>query len=267
MDHQGTGKPFAVVTGASSGIGYALAAQFAQHGFDLLIAAEDAAIGEAAAQLGVLGAAVEPVQADLATYEGVERLYAAISGAARPVDALALNAGVGVGGDFARETALEDELNLLKLNVVSTVHLAKRVVPAMVARGQGRVLFTSSIAALAPGPLYAVYAASKAFVQSFAEALRNELKDTGVTVTAVLPGATDTNFFERANMENTRAGRGPKDDPVDVAEQAFKALMDGKDQVTTGLHNKLIGAASHLLPDKVKATLQRQITEPVEGDS
>jgi len=151
---------------------------------------------------------VETAQADLASYDGVESLYRAIQGVGRPVDAIAINAGVGVGGDVAGQTALEDELNLINVNVVSTVHLAKRVVPDMVARGQGRVLFTSSIAALMPGAFEAVYAASKSFVQSFAEALRNELKDSGVTVTALQPGPTETSWMPpRVPYTSRRCGK------------------------------------------------------------
>jgi short-subunit dehydrogenase len=182
----------AVVTGASSGIGLELAKQFAQHGFDLVIAAEDGELAAAAAKLGGLGAAVDAVQIDLATSEGVETLAGRIGGTGRPVDAIALNAGIGAGGPFVGGTRLEDELELIDLNVRSTVHLAKLVLPGMVERGQGRVLFTSSIASTMPGPFQAVYNASKSFVQSLALALRNELKDTGVTVTSLMPGDTDT---------------------------------------------------------------------------
>src|SRR5919199_5639036 len=206
-------RPLAVVTGASNGIGYELAKQFAQNGFDLLVTATGPSINEAAQAFEGLGAKVETVQADLATYDGVETLYNQIQATGQAVEAIAINAGVGVGGDFARETDLRDELNLINLNVVSTVHLAKRVVKDMVAQGRGRILFTSSIAALMPGSFEAVYAASKAFVHSFAEALRNELKDTGVTVTSLQPGPTETNFFHRAGMDDTRAGASKKDDP------------------------------------------------------
>ena len=175
----------------------------------------------------------------------------------------AINAGVGVGGEFARETDLKDELNLINLNVVSTVHLAKRVVKDMVERGQGKILFTSSIAALMPGPFEAVYAASKAFVQSFSQGLRNELKDTGVTVTALMPGPTDTNFFHRAGMDNTKVGTDQKDDPAIVAKQGFEALMAGKDHVIAGsLKTKLQGTVSKVLPDTVNAQQHRQLTEP-----
>ena len=256
-------RPLAVVTGASSGIGYELAKQFAHHGFDLVIAAEDPGINMAARDLAELGGQIEPVQVDLATYDGVETLYQAIKATGRPVEAIAINAGVGVGGEFARETDLRDELKLIHLNVVSSVHLAKRVVQDMVARGHGRMLFTSSIAALMPGPFEAVYAASKAFVQSFAEALRNELKDTGVTVTALQPGPTETNFFHRADMDDTRVGASSKDDPAQVAQQGFDALMAGKDHVIAGsITTKLQAAMTNVLPATANAEQHRKLAEP-----
>ncbi len=183
-------RSFAVVTGASSGIGYELAKQFANNGFDLLIAAEDGAIATSARELEALGASVRSIQADLSTEDGVEKLYADILASGRDLDAIAINAGVGVGGDF-RDTDLDAELRMIDLNCRSTVQLAKRVVPQMSERGSGRILFTSSIAALMPAPFEAVYGATKAFVQSFSEALRNELKDTGVTVTALMPADRD----------------------------------------------------------------------------
>lgn len=258
-----TTKPFAVVTGASSGIGRELAKQFAENGYDLLITSSGPEIAEAAREIAGLGARVQTTQADLATYEGVESLYRAIGQTGRPVDALALNAGIGVGGDFTRETRLEDELNLIHLNVVSTVHLAKRVLPEMVARGQGRVLFTSSIAALMPGTFQAVYNGSKAFVQSFAEALRNELKGTGVTITALQPGPTETNFFHRAGMDDTRVGASEKDDPAQVAKQGFDALMAGKDHVIAGsLKTKAMGALAKVTPDTMLAEQHRKMAEP-----
>jgi short-subunit dehydrogenase len=256
-------RPLAVVTGASNGIGYELAKQFAQNGFDLVITATGPSIDEAAHNLEGLGAKVETVQADLASYDGVETLYSTIKATNHPVDAIAINAGVGVGGEFARETDLQDELNLINLNIVSSVHLAKRVVKDMVERGEGRILFTSSIAALQPGPFEAVYAASKAFLHSFSEGLRNELKDTGVTVTALMPGPTDTNFFHRAGMDDTNAGSGQKDNPAEVAKQGFEALMAGKDDILAGsLKTKVLGNVSKVLPDVVNAEQHRKLTEP-----
>lgn len=256
-------RPLAVVTGASNGIGYELAKQFAQHGFDLLVTATGPTLEEAAQAFHQLGANVETVQADLATYDGVEQLYSAIQSTGRPVEAIAINAGVGVGGEFAHETDLKDELKMINLNVVSSVHLAKRVVKDMVDRGRGRILFTSSIAALMPGPFEAVYAASKAFIHSFAEGIRNELKDTGVTVTSLMPGPTDTNFFHRAGMDDTKAGAKKKDDPAQVAKQGFEALMAGKDAIVAGSPmTKLQGNVSKVLPDTINAEQHRQLTEP-----
>ena len=260
-------RPLAVVTGASNGIGYELAKQFAQNGFDLLVTSTGPSINEAAIAFEKLGAQVETVEADLATYDGVETLYNKIKATGRSVDAIAINAGVGVGGDFARETDLKDELNLIELNVVSSVHLAKRVLKDMVDRDQGRILFTSSIAALMPGPFEAVYAGSKAFLHSFSEALRNELKDTGVTVTSLMPGPTDTNFFHRAGMDDTKAGADKKDDPAMVAKQGFEALMAGKDSIVAGsLKTKLLGSVSKVLPDTANAEGHRQLTEPGSGN-
>ena len=253
-----------MVTGASSGIGYELAKQFAEHGYDLLIAAEDDQIEQAAADLRRDGQnQVLPVRADLATYEGVEKLYAAIVETGRPVDAIALNAGRGIGGDFATQTNLQDELNVIDVNVTSTVHLAKRVLPDMIARDAGDVLFTSSIASMMPGTYQAVYNASKSFVQSFAEALRNELKDTNVTITSLMPGPTDTQFFERADMMDTKVGQSSKDDPAVVAKQGFEALMKGKEKVVAGsVMTKVQGAASKVMPDAAKAQMHRKMAEP-----
>jgi uncharacterized protein len=251
-------RPLAVVTGASSGIGLELARQFAEHGFDLVVAAEDEAIETVDA--------VDTVRVDLATPAGVEELHRRIQATGRPVAAAALNAGVGAGGVFAGGpdgTRLEDELRIVDLNVRSTVHLAKLLVPDMVRRGEGRLLFTSSIASTMPGPFQAVYNASKSFVQSFALALRNELKDTGVTVTALMPGPTDTEFFERADMLDTRIGAGDKDDPADVARDGFEALMAGKERVVaSSLSTKVQGRGSRFMPDSAKAAMHRRMAEP-----
>lgn len=255
---------FAVITGASSGIGFELARVFAQNGFDLLINAEDAGIEKTGDELRGL-VQVKTVQADLAKYDEVEKLYREIQSIGRPVDALALNAGVGVGGDFTRETSLEAELNLINLNVVSTVHLAKRILPQMVERGSGRVLFTSSIAATMPTPLEAIYGASKAFIQSLANSLRFELKDTGVTVTSLMPGPTDTNFFDRAGMGDTKIGKEGKysNDPADVARQGFEALMAGEDHVfSSSLSTKLQGESARFVPDSIKAAQHEKMAKP-----
>jgi short-subunit dehydrogenase len=261
-------RGLAVVTGASSGIGFELAKQFAQHDFDLIIAAEDNAIHDAATALQSLGdARVDAVQVDLAADGGVDELYRRIIAEGRPVDAVALNAGIGAGGAFATDTTLEDELRLIDLNVRSTVHLAKYVVRDMVDRDHGRILFTSSIASTMPGAFQAVYNASKSFVQSFALALRNELKDTDVTVTSLMPGPTETEFFERADMLDTKVGSSDKDDPAHVARDGFDALMAGDERVVSAsLSTKLQGRGSRLLPDSAKAALHRKMAEPGSGD-
>jgi short-subunit dehydrogenase len=261
------GKPLALVTGASSGIGLELAKQFAQHGFDLVVVAENPEIAQTASELSSFGAEVTPVQADLSTYEGVEQLCSETRGLGRPVEALALNAGVGSGGPFSA-TDLRKELEVIAVNVTSTVHLAKRIIPDMVSRGRGKVLITSSIASTQPGPYEAVYAATKAFDQSFAESIREELEDTGVTVTSLMPGVTRTNFFRRADMTDTRAGSDEKlqDDPAKVAEQGFTAMMDGEEKVVAGSPlNKVMAATARVTPDALKAKMHTALSEPGSG--
>jgi uncharacterized protein len=262
-----TGKPLAVVTGASSGIGRELAARFAEHGYDLVVAAEDERVESTAASLAGQAVQALPVRADLAAFDGVEELWQRIQGTGRVPGAVAINAGVGVAGDFTRDNDLADELRLIGLNITGAVHLARRVLPEMVAAGRGGVLFTSSIAATAPGPYHATYAASKAFLLSFAEALRCELRDTGVTVTALLPGPTDTEFFDRSGMQGTKLREETaKDDPAEVAREGFEALMAGKDHVVAGsMKNKAQVAAGRIMPETAKAATQARQTEPGSG--
>jgi short-subunit dehydrogenase len=257
-----TNPSFAIITGASSGIGLELAQQFAENGYDLLVCAEDDALEAAAQRLRSTGADVTAVQLDLRTGEGVEALYAAIVATGRPVDAAAVNAGVGRGGAFV-QTPVADLLEVVDLNVTSTVHLTRLLLGDMVARNQGRLLLTSSIASTMPGSYQAVYNASKSFVQSLAEALQDEIKDTEVTITSLMPGPTDTNFFHRAEMDNTPMGRGPKDDPADVARQGFDALMAGKVRVVAAsLGTKVQELATKVTPDPLKAKMHRKMAEP-----
>jgi uncharacterized protein len=260
-------RPLALVTGASSGIGLELARQFAQHGYDLIVAAENVELDDAVEELRGLGGAVAPVSVDLTRRADVERLVAAVRGAGRPLDAAAMNAGVGVGGPVV-ENDLDAELAIVELNCASTVHLGKRVAQDMVARGEGRILFTSSVASQAPQPFQAVYGASKAFVQSFALALREELTDTGVSVTALLPGPTETEFFERADLLDTRVGQASKDDPAQVARQGFDGLMKGAASVFAGsLSSKAMGRLSAMTPDPLGAKAARPLAEPGSAES
>jgi short-subunit dehydrogenase len=262
MMADGTENGLAVITGASSGIGFELARQFGEHGFDLIVVAEDEGIAGAADELRDLRVQVEPIQADLTRASEVDRVWERVRARSRPLAAIALNAGVGVGGPFV-DNELDEELRLIDLNVVSVVRLAKLAVRQMVAQGSGRILFTSSIAAELPAPFLAVYGASKSFVQSFAEALHHELKDTGVTVTALQPGPTETNFFERAGMMDTKVAVEEKDDPAEVARQGFEALMAGKHRIVAGsVKNKVQSAMAHVLPEQMKAQQHGKMMEP-----
>lgn len=258
-----TQPKLALVTGASSGIGLELAKQFAQHGYDLVVAAEDYGIRDVPEKLSQYSAAVQPVQVDLRTPEGVEHLYQSTIEGDRVLAAAALNAGIGRGEMFLK-SELADDLSIVDLNVRSTVHLAKLVLRDMANRDTGKVLFTSSIASQMPGPYQPVYNASKSFIQSFAEALADELRDTAITVTAMMPGPTDTNFFNRAKMTDSLMGKGPKDDPAQVARQGFEALMRGDQKVVAGsVMSKAMGAANRVLPDKVKAIGNRVLARPL----
>jgi uncharacterized protein len=255
------GRKFAVITGGSSGIGYEFAKVCAEQNFEVLIVADHGA-DEAAERLRAGGAAVTALHADLSTFDGNEGVAATVLQRSQPVDVLALNAGKGVAGPFL-DTELERDLALIQLNIGSVIHLSKRLLPAMVTRGEGRVLITSSVAGTMPGPYYATYAASKAYLLSFAEALRHELKDTGVTVTALLPGATDTEFFDRAGMQNTPVNESRKDDPAEVAQDAFKAVMAGDDKVVAGsVRNLFQSVAARVVPEKFKAARHADQTKP-----
>lgn len=240
----------ALVTGASSGIGFAMARELAQRGHDVLVVAErgvDAAVHRLRSHTDVR---VTGLETDLAEPAGVEQAVAR----ARDLGArtYVLNAGVGVHGPFLR-TPLADELRLVDLNVRSVVHLAHLVVPDLVAAGAGRLLVTSSIAATMPAPLFGTYAASKAFLRSFAWSLRRELAGTGVTVTTVLPAATRTPFFRAAEMERTHIGRAPKASPAMVARRAVDALEDGRAEIAPGLQAKAMVAVAWLLPQPARA--------------
>jgi len=252
-------RPLAVVTGASSGIGLELARQCAQGGFDLVIAA-DRPLDESKSELSALGVNVETVEADLATPEGVEELYRAVQG--RPVDALLANAGHGLGKGFL-DQSFNEITHVVNTNVTGTLLLIHKIGNNMRSRGSGRILITGSIAGFMPGTFQAVYNGTKAFIDSFSWALRNELKDTGVTVTCLMPGVTDTEFFERANLMDTKVGTDDKKmDPAEVAKIGFKAMMDGEGDVVAGLKNKLQVAMASVTPSAALAEQHRKMAEP-----
>ena len=260
MDERKAVRPLAVVTGASSGIGYHLAMCAAEHGYDLVVAA-DTPLADAVLDFQSLGATVQAVQCDLATTEGVLHLVQAIG--EREVDALMANAGHGLSGSFLAQD-FADILHVINTNVTGTVHLVQQVARGMVARGRGRVLITGSIAGFQPGSFHAVYNGTKAFIDSFALALRNELKGSGVTVSCLMPGPTDTDFFERANMETSKVVNTPSMlmQPQDVAKIGFQAMLKGEADVVAGWRNKLQVAVAKMMPAQATAQIHRKLVEP-----
>ncbi len=254
-----TNVPLAVVTGASSGIGYELAKCCAKGGFDLLIAADQPSIQTAAHDLRQFGRKVEALEVDLATLDGVNRLYDAIGG--RPVDALLANAGRGLGKSFFDQD-WNDIRQVIDTNVTGTLALIHKVGRDLLARGTGRILITGSIAGFMPGTYQAVYNGTKALLDSFSFALRAELKDSGVTVTCLMPGATETEFFERADLLDTKVGSGKKQPADEVAKAGYDAMMRGDGDVVAGWSNKLRAAIAHIMPSSMLSEQHRKMAEP-----
>jgi uncharacterized protein len=254
-------RPLAVITGASTGIGLELARLCADEDFDLIIAADEALIHEAAAELRGRGVECTPVECDLATPDGVAQLIAAIERSGGEVEALLANAGRGLGGAFL-DQQLDAAMQVAHTNIDGTICLIHKVGNDMRARGRGRILITGSIAGLMPGTYQAVYNGSKAFLDSFAVALNAELKDTGITVTCLMPGATETDFFERAGMLDTKVGTEEKADAADVARTGFDAMMKGELKVVAGFNNKMRAAMSHVLPESTLAKMHTAEAAP-----
>jgi short-subunit dehydrogenase len=252
-------RPFAIVTGASTGIGLELAKRCAKEGYDLLIAADEPEIEQAAASLRDVGTQVEAVQADLATTEGVDKLYAAAKG--RQVDALLANAGRGLGHAFL-DQEFDKARRVVDTNITGTIYLIHKVGNDMRHRNSGRILIVGSIAGFIPGSFQAVYNGTKAFLNSFSFALREELKDTQVTVTCLMPGATETEFFRRAEMLDTAVGTEEKDDPTKVANDGYEAMINGEGDVVSGIKNKVQTAAANVTPAGVLARQHRKMAEP-----
>jgi short-subunit dehydrogenase len=263
-DVNAMGRKFAVVTGASTGIGLELARLCAQQGCDLIVAADEPFIANAARELTRAGIICIPVQCDLATPEGITTLTAAIESSGRPVDYLLANAGRGLGRAFLNQD-LQEAIRVIHTDIDGTVRLIFAVVAPMRARGQGRVLITGSVAGLMPGAFQAVYNGSKAFLDSFAVALSHELQGTGVTVTCLMPEPTKTDFFARAGMTDTKLGSCEKMAAAEVAKIGFSAMMAGKVEVVAGLKNKLRAAISHIVPDAALAQIHRGVAEPGTG--
>jgi uncharacterized protein len=252
-------RGLAVVTGASTGIGFELARRCSVHGFDLLVAADEPEIHAAADLFRKDGVKVDAIEADLATIEGNDKLYAKIAG--RPVEALLANAGRGLGRAFLDQD-FHDIRRVIDTNVTGTVYLIQKIGRDMRARNAGRILITGSIAGFMPGTYQAVYNGTKAFLDSFSFALRAELKGTAITVTCLMPGATETDFFERADMLDTKVGQDKKDDPADVAKTGFEAMMNGEGDVVSGWYNKLQSALANVTPAGMLAERHRKMAEP-----
>ncbi len=256
-------RHFAIVTGSSGGIGLELAKLAATDNHDLLIAA-DRPLHDAAMELRALGASVETLEVDLSTVEGVDELFAKAQAMGRPIDGLFANAGHGLGKGFLDQD-WEDIMGVVNTNITGTLRLLYRVAADMKARGQGKILITGSIAGLMPGTYQAVYNGTKAFVDSFSFALRHELKDSGVTVTCLMPGATDTDFFERADMADTKVGSSKKQDPAEVAKSGYHAMLKGEGDVVAGWQNKLQAAIAAVTPEGVLANMHKDMAEPGSG--
>ena len=254
-------RKLAVVTGASSGIGLEIAKLAAKEGYDLIVAA-DTPFVEAGPALKDLGADVREIEADLSSKQGVDQLLDAVGD--RDVDVLIANAGHGLGHGFL-DQAPDEWLHVVNTDVIGTLLLVQPIVKRMVARGEGRVLITGSVAGHMAGAFQAVYNGSKAFIDSFSAALNEEIKDSGVTITCLKPGATETNFFHRAELDDTKVGQAKKDDPADVAKAGWDAMKSGEAAVIYGMKNKLQVAASGLLTDAETAKLHRAQAEPGSG--
>ncbi|HLL19493.1 MAG TPA: SDR family NAD(P)-dependent oxidoreductase [Rubrivivax sp.] len=259
--HDRNQRPLALVTGASSGIGYHLARIAAERGHDLVIAA-DRPIDQAVNDFQSLGATVDALQVELASREGIDELLTALRG--RPLDVAIANAGHGLGGGFL-EQDFSAVQHVIDTNITGTIYLLQRVARLMQAQRSGRILVTGSIAGYMPGAFQAVYNGSKAFIDSFVAALRNEMKDVeGVSITCLMPGVTDTEFFARADMLDTKLGSDTAAmmDPAKVAESGFKAMLAGEADVVAGLKNKAQVALSKVLPSQLAAEHHRRQAEP-----
>jgi short-subunit dehydrogenase len=256
---------FAIVTGASTGIGFELAQLAVENGYDLLVVADEALINDAAADFRRNGARVDAVEADLSAIEGVDKLLAAANG--RQIDLLCANAGHGLGHAFL-DQRVPDWRHVVDTNITGTLYLIQNVLKDMVARDEGKILVTGSIAGFIPGSFQAVYNGSKAFVDSFTDALRNEIKESkGVTITTLMPGPVETEFFDRGDMMDTSVGVNPnKSDPADVAKDGWDALFAGKASVVSGWKNKIEVAMAHVTPAAVLAERHRKMAEPGTAD-
>lgn len=257
----GNSQKLAVITGASTGIGFELAKIAVENGYVPVIAADEPEIEDAARSLG---GGAEPVQADLGTMEGVDKVLERVG--ARSIDVLCANAGRGLGHAFV-DQEWPDIRRVIATNVFGTTYLLHKVTRKMKEQGRGRILITGSIAGFMPGTYQAVYNATKAYDDSLSEAIRAELKDTGVSVTCLMPGPTETEFFERADLMDTAVGKAKKDSAQMVAQTGWGAMMDDTGSVVAGWKNKIQAAVAHVTPAPVLAKMHEGMAKPGTGNS
>ncbi len=254
-------KDNVLITGASSGIGLALAREFAQHGHPLVLTAPiPSELRDVAADIGrSFGVNVRTIAKDFENPASAEEIYAELAADRIPIEILVNNAGLGQRGKFW-ETPLDRDVAMIRVNVEAVVRLTKAFLPVMVKRGHGRILNTASIAGFEPGPMLAVYHATKAFVLSFSEAIATELEDTPVTVTALCPGPVDTDFFPKAEMIDTQVfQRGNVEAPQEVAHAAYDALMAGERVIVPGGMNKVMAFSRRFLPESTQAKMNEKL--------
>ena len=255
-----------LITGSSSGIGLHLAKEFAEHGHPLvLVAPESGELENVADELrGSHQASVIAIAKDLRDDNAAQAIFEQLHG--RSIEILVNNAGHGQKGR-AWEISLEDDLSMVALNILAILRLTKLFLPPMIAQGAGRILNTASVAGFEPGPGYVVYSSTKAFVLSYSEGLATELKDTGVTVTALCPGPTDTDFFPKADMLETRAFQQANlMAPQDVAKAGYKALMAGDRVIVPGIANKAMVFMRRLIPESLQAKMNEWLTDNVPSE-
>ena len=257
---------YALITGATSGIGLELARLFASDGYNLVIVGRDfSKLNSTAHELAAQGVEVVPIAKNLFDPEEAFSLFAEVKQRGIAIDVLVNNAGQGLYGEF-KDTDIDRELDIIHLNISSLVILTKSFLNEMIEAGTGKILNLASIASKMPGPWQSVYHGTKAFVLSFSEAVREEVKDYGITVTALMPGVTDTDFFNKADMLESKAVQDEEDmaDPKEVAEEGYRALMDGKDKVVAGFNNKVQMAINAVTPDAVSAHRMAEQQKPVD---
>ncbi|WP_419801366.1 SDR family NAD(P)-dependent oxidoreductase [Mucilaginibacter sp.] len=260
-------QKYALITGATSGIGYELAKLFAKDQYNLVIVARNTEeLEKTSAELKQSGIEVVTIAKDLFNREAPMEIYNEIKSKNIRIDVLVNDAGQGQYGLFS-ETEIDRELEIIQLNIGATIALTKPFLKEMIARKDGKILNLSSIAGKTPGPYQAVYHGTKAFIQSFTEAIRSENKDNGITITALLPGATETDFFNKADMNDSKIVQdGSMSSAADVAKDGYEALMSGNDMVISGFKNKAMIGVTNLTPDHLVADMMKKQQEPVNKD-